>query len=115
MGEKHANDDYNDPGASGPGPMAPVFPETLDAANGVPSVDGGSVSGGGDPDAGARTAAYDGTLDGKAYADTSPEALQAEVDRRGIGDSVTGTGANGNVVKADLVKALDADDAARRS
>jgi hypothetical protein len=37
--------------------------------------------------------------------------LQAEADRRGL--TVTGTGANGNIVKDDLVAALQTDDAAK--
>jgi hypothetical protein len=44
------------------------------------------------------------------YAELSKDELQAEVDRRGI--TVEGSGANGNVVKDDLVAALEADDAA---
>lgn len=39
-----------------------------------------------------------------SYNELSPEALQAEVDKKGL--TPTGTGSNGNIVKADLVKAL---------
>lgn len=44
------------------------------------------------------------------YASQKPSDLQAEADRRGL--TVEGTGADGNVLKADLVAALEADDAA---
>jgi hypothetical protein len=43
------------------------------------------------------------------YDSHSVEELQVEADRRGL--TVEGTGANGNVVKGDLVSALEADDA----
>jgi hypothetical protein len=45
----------------------------------------------------------------RSYDDQTVEDLQAEVDRRGL--EVEGTGKDGKVVKADLVKALEADDA----
>lgn len=47
------------------------------------------------------------------YDDELVEDLQTEADRRGL--TVRGTGANGNVVKSDLVDALKADDADRQS
>lgn len=47
--------------------------------------------------------------EGPAYEEQSVEDLQAEVDRREL--DVEGSGAGGNVVKADLVAALEADDA----
>lgn len=43
------------------------------------------------------------------YDSMSPDALQDAADERGL--SVVGTGANGNVLKKDLVAALQADDA----
>lgn len=42
------------------------------------------------------------------YGSYSPELLQGEVERRGL--TVEGTGASGNVVKGDLVSALEAND-----
>jgi len=56
---------------------------------------------------------------GAGYGSQSSEDLRAEVDKRNEGREddakiqVEGTGANGNVLKADLVKALEADDAAQ--
>lgn len=47
----------------------------------------------------------------EGYDAMSVAGLQAEADRRKL--TVTGTGANGNVVKGDLVAALQADDAAK--
>jgi hypothetical protein len=47
---------------------------------------------------------------GKGYGDMSPDELKAEAEKREL--EVTGTGANGNVKKSDLVAALEADDAA---
>lgn len=47
--------------------------------------------------------------DGGGYTGTKDE-LQAEADERGL--EVEGSGANGNVTKADLIAALEADDAA---
>lgn len=44
------------------------------------------------------------------YESHKPADLQAEADRRGL--TVEGTGQGGNVLKADLVTALQADDAA---
>lgn len=55
------------------------------------------------------------------YSSLDKDALQAEVDKRNadLADDdkivVTGTGANDNVVKADLVKALEAHDAASKA
>lgn len=55
---------------------------------------------------------------GKGYKDMKPEELEAEVEKRNADREddarieVTGTGANGNVKKGDLVAALEADDAA---
>lgn len=43
------------------------------------------------------------------YGSHKADELQAEADRRGL--SIEGTGAGGNVLKDDLVKALEADDA----
>lgn len=48
--------------------------------------------------------------DTDSYAAKSPEELQAEADRRGL--NVEGTGKDGNVLKADLVAALEAHDQA---
>lgn len=47
--------------------------------------------------------------DNKSYGDMSADELKKVADEREL--VVTGTGANGNVVKADLVAALEADDA----
>jgi hypothetical protein len=47
----------------------------------------------------------------EGYAAMKSADLQAEADQRGL--TVTGTGAGGNVVKDDLVAALQADDAAK--
>lgn len=44
-----------------------------------------------------------------SYDDQTVEELQAEADRRGL--TVEGTGTGGNVLKSDLVAALQADDA----
>ena len=53
-----------------------------------------------------------GSGDGdKGYAGQSPDELKAEAEKRGL--TVTGTGANGNVLKGDLVAALEADDASK--
>lgn len=49
-----------------------------------------------------------GSDSGSNYTGTKDE-LQAEADKRGL--EVEGTGKDGAVVKADLVKALEADDA----
>lgn len=46
--------------------------------------------------------------EGGSYDGQSKDDLQAEADRREL--DVQGTGSNGNVTKADLVKALEADD-----
>ena len=51
------------------------------------------------------------TPEDKGYAGMKPEELTAEVEKREL--TVTGTGANGNVKKGDLVAALEADDAAK--
>lgn len=62
----------------------------------------------------------DGSDDkGPDYSSMKPEELQAEVDSRNDDREddelieVTGTGANGNVKKSDLIAALEADDAAQ--
>ena len=44
------------------------------------------------------------------YAGQGADELKAEAEKRGL--EVEGTGANGNVLKADLVAALEADDKA---
>lgn len=49
----------------------------------------------------------------KGYAGQSPDELKAEVEKRDL--TVTGTGKDGNVLKGDLVAALEADDAAQAS
>lgn len=59
----------------------------------------------GDSDA-AAAAAEEGDT---SYSKQRVEDLREEADRRGL--EVEGTGADGNVVKDDLVKALEADDA----
>lgn len=46
---------------------------------------------------------------GPDYSKMTPAELQGEADKREL--EVEGSGANGNVVKADLVSALEADDA----
>lgn len=46
-GSDHPNADYNDPGATGPAPMAPVYPDALDTEQGKSAVDGGTNSGSG--------------------------------------------------------------------
>lgn len=45
---------------------------------------------------------------GRSYDDLPVEQLQAEADRRGL--DIEGTGKDGNVLKADLVTALQAHD-----
>ena len=55
----------------------------------------------------AAAVADDGD-DEDSYGKMSAEDLQSEVDSRGI--EVEGTGANGNVLKRDLIAALEADD-----
>lgn len=49
-----------------------------------------------------------GTGADKGYAGQTADELQAEADERGL--EVEGTGKDGNVLKADLVSALEADD-----
>lgn len=46
------------------------------------------------------------------YADLGVELLQAEIAKRGLGDTVVPTGKNGNAIKVDLIKALEEADAA---
>jgi hypothetical protein len=70
----------------------PVPPDLVDAYNGDTRASDGS-----DPDGSAVD-----------YESQSVEELEAEAKQRGIYDDIEGTGANGNVVKADLVKALSA-------
>lgn len=53
--------------------------------------------------------AAEDSAQGPGYDAESVEDLQAEADRREL--SVEGTGSNGNVLKKDLVAALQADDA----
>lgn len=49
-----------------------------------------------------------------AYADMSKAELVIEMHERGLNvDAVVGTGANGNVLKDDLIAALEADDAGK--
>jgi hypothetical protein len=47
----------------------------------------------------------------ETYREMQVDDLQAEADSRGL--TVEGTGANGNVLKEDLVTALEADDASK--
>lgn len=47
----------------------------------------------------------------KGYAGMKPDELQAMADEREL--KVTGTGKDGNVLKGDLVAALEADDASK--
>lgn len=49
--------------------------------------------------------------DDKGYAGMKPDELQALADERKL--EVTGTGKDGNVLKGDLVAALEADDASK--
>jgi len=59
----------------------------------------------------------DDASEDKGYAGLSPDELKAEVEKRNADREddarieITGTGANGNVKKGDLVAALEADDA----
>lgn len=76
---------YKNPGATGPA-TTPGVP---------PALEGGDAS-----------------VAAKDYDKASPEALQAETDRRGVTPE-KGSGANRNVVKADLVRALEEDDATK--
>ena len=70
-----------------------IPPDLIDAYN---EATGGDASAA-DADTGdART--------GDSYDDMKVDDLQAEADRRGL--TVEGTGKDGNVVKADLIKAL---------
>lgn len=50
---------------------------------------------------------------GGGYAGQSPDELKAEAEKRDL--TVEGTGKDGNVLKGDLVAALEADDAAKAS
>lgn len=59
---------------------------------------------------------WDGEADAEqtaptGYADQGVDDLKAEAEKRQL--DVEGTGANGNVLKDDLVKALEADDVAK--
>lgn len=47
----------------------------------------------------------------KGYAGMTPDELKGEAEKRQL--VVTGSGANGNVLKGDLVAALEADDASK--
>ena len=48
----------------------------------------------------------------QAYSEWKVSALEDEAQRRGIYDAIEGSGSDGNIVKADLVAALEADDEA---
>lgn len=51
-----------------------------------------------------------GSKSASSYGSQKVDALEAEAEKRGL--EVEGSGADGKVVKADLVAALEADDAA---
>lgn len=53
---------------------------------------------------------WSGSAAAESYDDMGVDELKAEVDRRSL--DVTGTGKDGNVLKKDLVAALEADDKA---
>ena len=116
--EQHANDGYEPSGASTvvpPNVMPGALREQLAAERGGDTAAAG---------AGATPAGHSGETGNALEADTSGGAggstdyndqsvddLQAEADSRGL--TVEGTGANGNVLKADLMTALEEDDAAK--
>jgi hypothetical protein len=49
-------------------------------------------------------------IDERDYESVSKGGLEAEIERRGIGDTVEGTGSGGNVTKPDLIVALENND-----
>lgn len=73
-----------------------VHPDNLESAKAAKAASSDSGSGSG--------------ADDKGYAGKTPEELTAEAESRGL--AVTGTGKGGNVLKGDLVAALEAHDAA---
>lgn len=112
--DAHPNDAYVDPTSRITGPPVPpvVFPDEL-AAQQAPDqstaqVEGGASSGTGSTEENVRD---DAPAD---YSDTekfSAEDLEKLVEDREL--EVTGTGQNGNVLRADREKALADDDAAK--
>lgn len=67
--------------------------------------------GGDEVDDDKADASGDAGATSKGYSDMKPEQLAELVAKREL--EVTGTGANDNVLKKDMVAALEADDAAR--
>lgn len=124
------NDDYvRDAPSAGPPIPDEVFPARLTDMDTTPETGVNATSeeneGAGDgppanpnpgdttpPAAAGTTTSPAGTVDGTLDVDrASKEDLEAEVQRRGL--TVTGTGANGNVLVEDLRNALREDDAKR--
>jgi hypothetical protein len=112
---KHANDEYNDPGLTGPGTTPHVPPDWFETsaaagAQGKSAADGGVVAGAGaQPDGGASTSEPADLSTDEAIDAATREQLEAEVARleaAGEPVEVTGTGSNGNVLVGDLQAAL---------
>lgn len=105
----HANDEYNDPGATGPA-TTPSVPAAALGDRPKSSVEPGVSGGGPGPADGAPSepAAPDLTTDEGVDA-ANKEQLEAEADHRDL--DVQGTGSGGNVVVGDLRDALKKDNA----
>lgn len=52
-----------------------------------------------------------GEAPGPGYGSQEKDDLEDQARSRGVYDSIEGTGANGNILKGDIVRALEADDA----
>lgn len=116
-GDEAANDGYANPGpATGAAPSPPrVIPDEVTQTQG-PAQGGDQGEGATANNADAASASDERLTSG--YDKATTEQLEAEIEARreeGRTINVTGTGANGAVVNADRVSALEADDAARAS
>ena len=102
----NANDDYEDPGASGPPPIddpgGPLTNAVTGAANSDPDA----------PPLGREDEDQGDAITGD-YASQKNDALEAEIARRGLDVPEEGSGKDGAVVKADLVAVLEDDDEAK--
>lgn len=111
-GDESANEGYAISGPLGPGPIADT---TSVEGNAAGATYVGAQNDAPDGQAGNAVDGAEGadplTAD-EGYDDASKERLEAEIERRGLEVPATGSGANGNVVKADLIEVLEQDDAA---